>query len=325
MRLAVIIPALNEEASIAQVVAGVPRSIDGVDHVQVIVVDDGSTDATVELARQGGAEVVSHDTNRGVGFAFRTGVRAALDHDADIVVNMDGDGQFSPGDIPALIRPILDDRADFVTCTRFADPALVPRMPAVKRLGNAAMTRLVNRLAWGSGFTDVSCGFRAYTRDTLLRLHLFGNFTYTQETFLNLAGQRVRMTEVALPVRGVREHGRSRVAGSVWRYAGQTLPILLRSWRDHRPLQFFGGMGIVVLLIGAALGLFVFVHWLMTGYTSPYKSVLLGSLAGFVIGFLMLFAALMADMLNRLRLTLEEILYLARRRERARRDDREPE
>jgi len=96
---------------------------------------------------------------------------------------MDGDGQFSPGDIPRLIAPILEGRAEFVTCTRFRDPALLPTMPWIKRVGNRMMTRLVNHIAWGADFSDVSCGFRAYTRDTLLKLHLFGEFTYTQETF----------------------------------------------------------------------------------------------------------------------------------------------
>ncbi len=314
MHLVVVIPALNEAASIEAVVGAVPRTIDGIDSVEVIVVDDGSTDDTVSLASRAGAHVVSHDTNRGVGVAFRTGVEAGLLAGADVLVNMDGDGQFDPADIPRLLAPILAGRADVVTCTRFRDPALAPRMPWLKRAGNAAMTALVNRFTWGSQFTDVSCGFRAYTRDTLLRLRLFGDFTYTQESFVHLVSQHLRIEEVPLAVRGTREHGKSRVAGSLTRYAAHTLPILLRAVRDHRPLYFFGGLGLWVLGSGIALGLFVFGHWLATGHTSPYRSVLLGSGLGILVGCLMLFAALIADMLNRVRLTQEELLYLERRR-----------
>ncbi|MCH8852935.1 MAG: glycosyltransferase family 2 protein, partial [Planctomycetes bacterium] len=183
----IIIPALNEQATIADVVQRVPREIDGITGIEIVVIDDGSTDRTVELAREAGAEVVSHASTRGVGAAFATGVRTALEREAEIVVNMDGDGQFDPADIPKLLEPILFAGADFVSCTRFANPEFLPEMPRIKKWGNAVMTRLINRLAWKSNFTDVSCGFRAYTRDTLLRLNLMADFPSTQETFLNLA------------------------------------------------------------------------------------------------------------------------------------------
>ena len=163
--LTIIIPALNEEATIADVVQRVPREIEGIASIEIVVIDDGSTDRTVQLAQQAGAEVVSHVGNRGVGAAFATGVRTALEHEAEIVVSMDGDGQFDPADITRLLEPILFAGADFVSCTRFGNPEFVPEMPRIKKWGNAVMTRLINRLAWGSNFTDVSCGFQAYTRD----------------------------------------------------------------------------------------------------------------------------------------------------------------
>ena len=130
--LTIIIPALNEEATIADVVQRVPREIEGIAGIEIIVIDDGSTDRTAELARQAGAEVVSHTVNRGVGAAFATGVRTALEHKAEIVVNMDGDGQFDPADLPKLLEPILFAGADFVSCTRFANPEFMPEMPAIK-------------------------------------------------------------------------------------------------------------------------------------------------------------------------------------------------
>ncbi len=312
--LTIIIPALNEEATIADVVQRVPREIEGIGSIEIVVIDDGSTDRTAELARQAGAEVVSHAVNRGVGAAFATGVRTALEHKAEIVVNMDGDGQFDPADLPKLLEPILFAGADFVSCTRFANPEFMPEMPAIKKWGNAVMTRLINRLAWGSNFTDVSCGFRAYTRDTLLRLNLMADYTYTQETFLNLAAQRINMAEVPLQILGTRPHGKSRVAGSITKYVLHTVPIIFRTLRDLRPLLFFGGIALAVLAIGLALGGFVFWHWFETGYTTPYRSVLMGSAVCIVLGFLLGVLALIADMMKRQSHLLEELLYLGRKR-----------
>ncbi|MEW6249748.1 MAG: glycosyltransferase family 2 protein [Planctomycetota bacterium] len=313
MKLVVVIPALNEQATIGEVVARIPAVIPGVDETEILVVDDGSTDATAEYARAAGAAVVSHQRNEGVGAAFASGVAAALQRGADLVVNMDGDGQFRPEDIPALIRPILEDHAGFVTCSRFRDPRLRPEMPAVKFWGNQWMTWLIGRICGTRQLTDVSCGFRAYTRDTLLRLSLYGRYTYTQETFINLAAHHVRMAEVALPVRGTRAHGDSRVAGSIFKYIAKTVPIIFRTMRDVRPFAFFGTIAGVVLLVGVLSGGFVFVHWLATGRTHPYQSVITASGVVIVLGFLLLVVALLADMLNRLRRLLEELIYLTRR------------
>jgi glycosyltransferase involved in cell wall biosynthesis len=288
--------------------------LDGISEVQTIVIDDGSTDTTADLARQAGAEVISHENNRGVGAAFSTGLRAALERHADVVVNLDGDGQFDPRDIPKLLEPILFGDAGFVSCTRFSDPQRTPEMPSIKRWGNHVMTRLINHLAWGSSFSDVSCGFRAYTRDTLLRMSLMGRYTYTQETFLSLAAQPVKMAEVSLPVRGTRPHGKSRVAGSLLKYVAHTVPIIFRTLRDLRPLLFFGSIAAAVLCSGVLLGGFVLVHWLKTGMTWPYRSVLIGSAVGILLGFLLVVLALLADMMKRQRHLLEEMLYLSRKR-----------
>jgi glycosyltransferase involved in cell wall biosynthesis len=314
MKLIVVIPALNEEATIAGVIGRIPVAIEGISDIDIVVIDDGSNDRTAELAAQAGAIVIRHPFNRGVGAAFQTGIESALRLGADLIVNMDGDGQFSPEDIPALIAPLLRKEAEFASCTRFADPDHLPRMPAVKLWGNRMMVRLV-RLLVGRRFqfTDVSCGFRAYTRETALKLILFGNFTYTQETFISLASKSVAMTEVPLVVRGEREFGQSRVARSLVRYALQTSSILLRAVRDTRPLLFFGSVALATELLGWLLGLAVFAWWLRTGHTSPYQSVLIGSATFIVIGGLFGVLALIADMQGRSRRIQEQILYLTKR------------
>jgi len=312
LKLVIIIPALNEEATIGGVLDSIPEDMTGISSIEKIVVDDGSTDRTSEIVRESGGRVIRHPQNRGVGAAFSTGIQAALESGADIIVNMDGDGQFDPGTIPELIRPILSQEADFVTCTRFARPELLPQMPRIKRWGNQWMAMIVNTVT-AHRFTDVSCGFRAYTRDTALRINLFGAFTYTQETFLDLARKGVRMVEVPLPVRGEREFGTSRVAGSITRYAVRAGSILLLTLRDTRPLVFFGLIGLMVLLLGVAAGGFLFIHWLQTGMTTPYQS--LGTLSALltILGFLLVVLALVADMLGRLRKNQEELLYLLKK------------
>lgn len=315
MKLIVIIPALNEEASIQTVIKAVPESFPGIEGVEIIVIDDGSGDGTVELARQAGAQVISHGRNLGVGAAFSTGIQAALAAGADLIVNMDGDGQFDPKTIPELIRPVVEDRADFVTCTRFARKDLVPQMPWVKKFGNRLVAGIIN-LVTRQHFTDVSCGFRAYSRETALRLNLFGDFTYTQETFLDLVQKKVRIAEVPLPVRGEREFGRSRVAGSITRYAARAGAIILLALRDTRPLSFFGSIGLVIISLGLIAGGFVFGHWISTTphQTTPYQSVIILSAVLLILGFLLVMLALIADMLGRIRKNQEQILYLEKKR-----------
>jgi len=312
MKLVVIIPALNEAATIADVIGRIPRQTPRVDDVRVIVVNDGSTDETVKVSAAAGAAVVSHRHNRGVGAAFRTGIDAALAAGADIIVNMDADGQFDPAHIPQLIEPVLVGEADMTTCTRFARKELVPEMPAVKKWGNRMMCRLINRICWRSHYMDVSCGFRAYSRSAALKLTLFGDFTYTQESFIDLVAKGVHIVEVPLKVRGVREVGTSRVAGNLWRYGRNSGAIILRAARDVRPLAFFGSIGLVMLTLGILCGAWVFGWWLATGGTSPYRSVLLGSAAFLILGFLLIILALIADMLGRQRRLMEQILWQMR-------------
>jgi glycosyltransferase involved in cell wall biosynthesis len=314
MKLVVTIPALNEEKTIAQVVRGVPRNIPGISEVEVIVVNDGSTDATAEVAEQAGAMVLNVTGRPGLGSIFRTGLERAMRRGADIIVNIDGDGQFNPADIAKLVVPILKDEADFVTCSRFADPTLIPDMPKVKFWGNRMVTAIINWVCDGKKFTDVSCGFRALNREAAYRLTLFGRFTYTQECFIDLFGKGMRIAEVPLKIRGVREHGKSRVASSIWRYATSSLPIILRAARDIQPLKFFGIIAMMFFTPGFLLGLFVTGWYIYRTKTTPFTSFITMSGILITLSFLMGVLALLADMLGRTRRINEELLYLARRK-----------
>lgn len=314
MKLVVTIPAQNEQATIANVVAGVPRKLPGVTEVEIIVINDGSTDGTAQTAASTGALVVNLHNRPGLGKVFKTGLERAMRRGADVIVNIDGDGQFNPADIEALIRPILDGDADFVTCSRFADPKLRPEMPLAKYIGNRVVTRIINWVCGGTRFTDVSCGFRAFNREAAYRLTLFGRFTYTQETFIDLFSKGMRITEVPLHVRGVREYGESRVASNLLKYATNSLPIILRAMRDIQPLKFFGGIAMIFFLFGAATGGWVSVWYVMKHKTTPFTSLIVISGVLITLSFLLGVLALLADMLGRHRLISEELLYLARRK-----------
>lgn len=311
-KLVVIIPALNEAKTVGEVIAAVPKAIVGISHLEILVIDDGSRDTTAQVAHAAGAHVVRHEKNLGVGAAFQTGIKEALKRNADYIVNMDADGQFNPVDIPKLLAPIQKGEAAFVTASRFKDPAMRPDMPSIKRWGNRWMTRIINFIT-KKNFTDVSCGFRAYNREAALRLTLFGSFTYTQESFIDLAFKNIPMSEVPLRVLGERANGKSRVASNLLRYGAKSAAIIFRTARDYRPLYFFGIPGLVVFLAGVVSGLFLLAHYVSTGQTSPYRSLVQVSGLLIIVGILLLFQSMLADMLHRNRIISEEAMYHIRK------------
>lgn len=313
MKLCIVMPALNEEATIADVIAQAPRTIEGIDEIQVIVVDDGSTDRTRELSLESGAVVVSHPQNWGVGAAFQSGVEKALELGADYMVNIDSDGQFAPADIPLLLEPLMAGRAEFASASRFKEKDYYPKMSVVKFWGNHAMSLLISALT-GVKFYDVSCGFRAYTRDVLLNLNLQGRFTYTQETFLALSFKNIAMEEVPIKlVSGTRQVGKSRVASNLFKYAAQTSKIIFRCFCDYNPFKVFSLLSAPILLVAFLLLIFLGIHYASHGTFSPHKwaGFVGGSL--FMMGFLILTIGVIADMLARIRQNQERILYLTRK------------
>jgi glycosyltransferase involved in cell wall biosynthesis len=310
-RVLVAIPACNEEATISAVVGGVPRAFPGATTIHSLVVDDGSTDDTAARALAAGAAVVRHGRNLGLGKAFHSALEYMIERGYDILVTIDADGQFDPKDIAVVATPVISGEYDFATASRFLDPRLIPAMPRAKRLGNRAMSALISSLA-GVRLHDVSCGMRCYSRRAALRLHLLGSFTYTQEVILNLAFKGLRLAEVPLRVRGVREHGESRVARSLWSYAWQTIKIVFRAYRDYHPMRFFGGLAVALLLPSIGLGAWLGIHFLRTGNFSPHKWAGFGSLALLLLAVALLLTGLVGDMLNRQRIYLEEMLFRLR-------------
>jgi glycosyltransferase involved in cell wall biosynthesis len=306
MKLIIYLPALDEEENIQEVIASLPTMLNQINDIQVLVIDDGSVDKTAALARTSGAQVVSHGRNRGVGAAFQSAVQFGLENNADILVGIDADGQFDPAEIHALIGPILANKADMVIGNRFFQG--VPKnMPRIKYWGNNQVAAIISYVS-GQKFQDVSCGFRAYQQDALLHLNLFSDFTYTHETILSLAFQGLRVIEHPIKVKYDPER-KSRVAGSIPRYAIQTSKIILRVLLDYRPIHVFGWVGVSLISIGFLFVAYLLGHYALTHSFTPYKSFGFIGLGFLIFGFLALLIALISDMLNRLRMNQDKLLY----------------
>ncbi len=313
MKLAVLIPALNEEKTIGKVIKSVPKNLKGIKETIVIVVNDGSTDDTEKIAKECGAIVVRHSKNKGVGKSFQDGLEKAISLKCDILVNIDADGQFDTKEIPKLIKPLIEGKADLVSGSRFVNPSFIPKnMPKMKIWGNRRVAQLVT-WATGKKFYDVSCGFRAYGKEAMLWMNLFGKFTYTQESFLDLTYKGLHIIEVPVTVQYF-DGRKSRVAHSLTGYAFKAFNIIGRTVKDYHPLKFFGITGLIVFLIGLGLDIWVFIHFLQTGSFSPYK--MFGFMGAFLnsTGIMIIFIGILADLIDRVRITEEKILYYQKKR-----------
>jgi len=307
-KLIVQIPAYNEQKTIGKVIKEIPRKIPRISEVKVLVMDDNSIDNTLKVSKEAGADyVVRNKQNGGLGKNFKKGIENCLKLGADIIVNIDADGQFNPKNIPNLIKPILKNEADMVTCSRFLNPELTKNMPWIKKWGNKRFTNLVNRIT-GEKFTDTQCGFRAYSREAALRLNLQGSFTYTQEVFIDLVEKGMRIKEIPLEVRYFKKR-KSHISGQLKRYGFKSLGIVAKTTRDTQPLSFFGMPALIIFLVGVLGGLVSFFYWLFMNQTTPIRTLFSVSVFLMIFGLSLGILALVADMLKRINTNQEEILY----------------
>ena len=316
MKLVVVSICKDEAATIGAVLDKIPTRITGIDRIEKWVIDDGSTDNTAQVAKKHGAKVVSDGVQKRLAFRFREAVELALENGADVMVNIDGDAQFDPTEIPRLLKPIQDKQADFVPANRFKDASTgkIRRptgMPWAKYIGNKLGARVVGELS-GMRFADVTCGFRAYNRRALLALNINSDYTYTQESFQVLAMKKLRIVDV--PIHITYYPGRkSRVVRNIFQFVFGSALNILRAYRDYAPLRFFGALGLLFFVPGLALLLFVAIHWLQTAAFSPYKAVGLVGLYLFTIGIIMWALALVADMFDRMLNNQEKMMELIKR------------
>ena len=251
MKLVVLIPAYNEESSIEKAVLSIPRKIRGIDKVEVLVVDDGSTDKTAELALNAGADkIVSHKRNMGVGTAFMTGIRNAISMSADVVATTDADSQFDSNQIPELIVPILNHQFDIVIGSRFLSGA-PKNIPRIKLIGNNIFTKIVSWLV-GQKFTDTQTGFRAYSKEALLNVSIVNEFTYTQEVLIDLKFKGLQIGEIPVSV-SYDEKRKSKVVKNILNYSIRALSVIIKTLTYHKPIFAFGLLG-AILFGGGILG-----------------------------------------------------------------------
>ncbi len=311
VKLAITIPAYNEENSIEKVIREIPGIIEGIDEIEVIVINDGSKDRTSEAAEQAGAaRIIEFPSNKGLAIAFKEGLNAAIDSGADIIVNIDADGQYNPLEIPKLIKPILDGKAEIVLGSRFA--GTIEHMVPQKRYGNRLATFVVG-IASGMKVSDAQTGFRAFSREAALRLVIHSGYTYTQETIVQAAHKRISMVEVPVEFRKRNGDGQSRLISNIINYAKNSAITLIRTYTSYNPLRTFTYLGGGIFLLGIALGSRVLIHFIETGMVTPYlPTALLASVLA-IIGFQIIVIGLIGDISHQNRHIMEETLYRMRR------------
>jgi glycosyltransferase involved in cell wall biosynthesis len=290
MKLVIQIPAWNEEATLPAVLASLPRRLHGFTEVAFVVIDDGSTDRTAEIAREGFVDrLVRFSKHRGLAAAFSAGLDTALEMGADVIVNFDADLQYDPADIPALVEPILTGRADLVVGDR--GPGKLAHFSPVKRLLQRLGSWMV-RQATGLNVQDATSGLRAWTREAARRMNVFSKMTYTLETLIQAGFKDLRV--VSVPVSGRPVRRASRLLSSPTKYVLIQGANILRITALYKPLKIFSGIAAIFLLLGASFSLYVLIAH-MTGDTRAHPVALLVG-AGFLFaGMLTFLMALLSD------------------------------
>jgi glycosyltransferase involved in cell wall biosynthesis len=310
VKLIVQIPCYNEEHTLPETVADIPRQIEGVDQVEILIIDDGSRDRTVDVAREIGVDhIVRNKRNIGLARSFRKGLDACLVRGADIIVNTDGDNQYAGADIPKLVQPILQGRADIVIGDR--ETRKIPHFSPVKKFLQWFGSGVVRRLA-GIWVPDTVSGFRAFSREAAIRINVVSSFSYTIETVIQ-AGKRHLMVQ-SVAIRTNPKTRDSRLFKSVPHFIQNSLGTMVRMYAMYQPLRVFFFIGGVMVLIGMLPILRFLWFYVADGGAGHIQSLLLGSVF-VILGFLTLVLGLVADLISFNRQLLEMTLERVRRLE----------
>lgn len=307
MYLVITIPAYNEEKTVGQVIEEIPKKIPGIKKINVLVINDGSSDRTVDVAREKGAIVISNKENRGLATTFKRGLEKALQMGADIIVNTDADNQYDQRQIPDLIRPIVEGKADMVLGSRFK--GTIEYMPSDKKWGNRISSWVVRRVS-GLPISDAQTGFRAFSREAAMRMNIQASYTYTQETILQAAAAKLVIKEIPITFR--KREGNSRLISNIFNYAKRVSVTLLIGYLNYKPLKVFLGIGVLFFLVGFTLGLRVLFHYLSTGFVTPFIPTAILTTIFIIFGFQVIVIGLIAEMVKQQRRLSEENLYMLR-------------
>ena len=313
MKLIIQIPCYNEENTLPSTLADLRRVVPeikklGIDKVEFLVIDDGSEDNTVEVARKGGVHhIVKLKQHKGLAYGFKAGVDAALRLGADILVNTDADNQYAADDIVTLLKPILEGRADIVVGERPIEKIehFSPIKKKLQRLGSKVVS-----LAAGVEIPDTTSGFRAFSREALLQIVVIGEYTYTLETIIQAGRKKIPI--ISVPIRVNRDVLReSRLIKSIPQYIGRSIGAIFRTILIYKPLEVFLVLGILPLILGFALGI-RYLYFYFNGQGEGHIQSLILMTVLFMVGVLTIVVGLIADLLGSQRKIQEEILYRVR-------------
>ncbi|MEG2252261.1 MAG: glycosyltransferase family 2 protein, partial [Clostridia bacterium] len=310
MKLIIQIPCYNEAETLRVALEHLPKRIEGIDRLEVLIINDGSTDATVQVAREWGVNhIVSFKQNKGLARGFMAGIDACLQLGADIIVNTDADDQYCGADIEQLVRPILNEKADMVIGARPIDETehFSARKKLFQHLGS-----WVVRVASNTDVPDAPSGFRAYSREAAMRLNVVNEYTYTLETIIQAGWNNTAILSV--PVRTNPELRPSRLFSSMWRYMKRSSTVIVRSFAMYKPMRFFGMIGSIFFLLGVILGVRFLVFFFSGTGNGHVQSLILCS-ALLMIGVQIFISGIQADIISDNRKLLEDVQYRVRKME----------
>jgi len=308
MKLIIQIPCYNEENTLAQTYHDLPKYIEGIDSIEYLVINDGSTDHTDEVARVlGFHHIVSFKNNKGLAQGFVAGLDACLHLGADIIVNTDADNQYNGADIEKLVKPILDNKADIVIGERPIDDTehFSFLKKKLQRIGSQVV-----RIASGTNIPDAPSGFRAFSREAALRINVTNTFTYTLETIIQAGNNNMAITSV--PVRTNPETRKSRLFNSMWGYIKRSASVIVRSYVMYRPLKVLGTVGVLMFLLGALIGIRFLAFWLIGNGNGHIQSLILASLL-MMLGVQTFISGVLADIISANRKLIEDVQYRIRK------------
>ena len=310
MKLIIQIPCLNEEQTLPETLKDLPKSLNGIDEIEILIIDDGSTDRTVQSAKEHGAHhILSLTNNKGLAKAFIFGIGHSLKLGADIIVNTDADNQYFGGDIEKLVQPILDKRADIVIGNRQVET--ISHFSPIKILLQKLGSWTVRRLS-GTTIPDATSGFRAYSKEAALQMNVISDFTYTIETIISAGNKNLAIEHT--PVRTNKKLRESRLFPSIQVYLRRSLVTMLKVYSMYRPLKLFTIAGGTIFLFGFAIGC-RYLFFFFQGQTEGHIQSLILSAITLIVGFQIIMMGIAAELIAVNRQLLEDIQLRIKKKE----------